>query len=101
MITRANRRIGRLTVGGHLVLERDHLAFQPHAANLPRTSRLAMSLADIEAVDVVERNFAEMLAGGLRKRLRIRLSDGREEMFVVDRPEQVASDVRHASARRS
>jgi hypothetical protein len=97
MRARANRRVGRLTVGGHLSLEGGELAFEPHAANLPRTPRLTIPLAEIEGIDVLGRSVAEALAGGLRKRVRICLRDGSEEVFVVGRPERMATRLRRAS----
>ena len=92
----ANRTQGWRAVGGRLFVTTTHLRFRPNVVDrntagrswdAPRSAVAGTGLADRDPV----RGF---LAGGLRRRLEITLSDGTVERFVVNGAEAKAALLR-------
>lgn len=91
---RANRSVGVRAVGGTLYLTDRRLLFRPHLVErwffggqewgVPR-SRLAGF-----GVESRSRDAQGLFSGGLRKRLRVNLTDRGPELFVVPSPERAA-----------
>jgi hypothetical protein len=92
---RANMTQGETAVGGKLAVAVGRLTFTPHA--LDRSIGGAVFdvlLTDVVSIDIAPRTF-ELFNGGMRKRLRLRLVDGVEGLFVVNRPVKVGQRIAH------
>ena len=80
---RANMTQGDRAVGGSLVVDSGRVSFRPHSLDRSTGGQLFdVPLVKVAAIDVVPRTF-HPFDGGLRKRLRLRLDDGTEALFVV------------------
>lgn len=84
---------GARAVGGKLAVAGGRIGFGPHGLDRA-TGGLPFeaALTDIVEIDLAPRTY-NPFDGGLRKRLRLRLSDGQEAMFVVSGPQQVGERV--------
>jgi hypothetical protein len=86
-------------VGGKLVVTTERVVFTPHhldAATAGRT--VSLPLEDIVEVGVQERG-ADVLAGGIRRRLRLRTQEGAAELFVVPNRRHVIDVIERARDR--
>jgi hypothetical protein len=93
----ANRTQGKRAVGGGLHVTNHRLLFSPNLIDARLGGKpWSCALGDIVGVGVQHRRFSllELFSGGLVDRVRIDLRDGRRELFVVDRPEQRAAELR-------
>ena len=82
---RANMTQGDTAVGGKLAVADGRLTFTPHG--LDRSiggTAFDVLLTEIVSIDMAPRTF-DLFNGGMRKRLRVRLVDGVEALFVVNR----------------
>ena len=85
---------GRMTKGGRLLVTNQRVLFQPRALDkLFGARELSVPRASVVSVDVAPRTRG-LLNGGLRRRLVIRLHDGTEHLFVVNRVEPLVSTLR-------
>lgn len=91
---RANRTQGGRARGGRLGLTNRRLVFEPHPVErgLTRASSLTLRLPEIGAADVAPRSW-QLFSGGLRRRLRIQLAGGSQELFVVSRASDLATQI--------
>ena len=96
---RANRTVGRRARGGRLYLTDQRLVFEPSLLErlLSRKGFWEASLANVATVDVAPPGGGRFDGSAIR-RLRIRQTDGLEELFVVVRPASVASEIAEAAA---
>jgi hypothetical protein len=95
---RANRTQGWRAVGGHLVLGDEAIAFEPHGFDRSTGgASWAAPWSSVAAADLAPAFTSGGLpfGGGLRSRLRLRLQDGTEQLFVVPRLQQVLAQVQH------
>ena len=87
---------GGVAVGGVLLVCADRLVFAPHmleralaALHLGHGKAVEISFGDIAAVGKAEGKLASLwkspLSGGMWARLSIKLKDGKEELFVVNK----------------
>jgi hypothetical protein len=92
---RANMTQGEAAVGGKLAVADGRLTFTPHGWDSSIGGAVFdVLLTDIVSIDLAPRTF-ELFNGGLRKRLRLRLVDGVEALFVVNRPVKVGQRIAH------
>jgi hypothetical protein len=85
---------GRMTKGGRLFVTNHRVLFRPHVIDRLFGARdVSMPRSEVAEVDVAPRTRG-LFDGGLRRRLVIRLRDGNEHLFVVNRVEALASDLR-------
>jgi len=97
--SRANRTVGRRSLGGRLYLTDQRLVFEPHLIDrlVSRGRVLDVVLTNVAAVDVAPRG-AGLFDGGLfRERLRVQLTDGADELFVVSSPNDLARGIAEAA----
>lgn len=90
---RANMTQGDIAVGGKLAVADGRLTFRPHG--LDRSiggTAFDVLLTDIVSLDMAPRTF-DLFNGGMRKRLRVRLVDGVEALFVVNRVVKVGQRI--------
>jgi hypothetical protein len=90
-------------VGGHLQVEDGRLRFEPHGFDAATGGRgVDVDLRDVHEVDVAPLA-GDVFGGGLRRRLRVRLRDGTDVLFVVSRVrqrvEELTAAVRDADPR--
>ena len=86
----ANRMQGSRGVGGKLFLTNQRILFSPHRIDaLTGGKQWSVESANVSEVGVEPKGSgkASKLGGGLRDRLRIRTSDGGEELFVINKLE--------------
>lgn len=81
-------------VGGTLTVRGSRIEFEPNrvAATMGQ-ERWQKNLSAIEHVDTVGISPLAFMAGGLRRRLRIVLKDGNQELFTVSRAVKAAEDL--------
>jgi hypothetical protein len=92
---RANMTQGETAVGGKLAVADDRLTFTPHGLDTSIGGTVFDALLiSIVSIDMAPRTF-ELFNGGMRKRLRLRLVDGVEALFVVNRPVKVGQRIAH------
>lgn len=85
---------GRRTVGGRLSLTNHRLLFRSRMFDMLFGGRhLSVPRSAIKEVAVAPRT-GGLLDGGLRRRLVVRLLDGTEHLFVVNRVEAVVASLR-------
>lgn len=85
--------------GGKLAVIGDTLVFSPHGFDRALAAGdFAVPLADVESFEIEPVNLGHFFGGGLRKRLAVVTRDGRRELFVVSKPEQVADELRALAA---
>lgn len=90
---KANMTQGWRAVGGKLAVDDGRIGFAPHAFDGSTGGELFdRPLADLDSVDLAPRTL-HPFNGGLRKRLRLRLSDGTEALFVVMGPAKVGERI--------
>lgn len=79
---------------GQLAVTDRRVFFQPSRIDtLFREKRWERPLQAIEGFEIVDRDGAEVFAGGMRDRLGIRTEDGLE-VFVVNKPERKIGELR-------
>ena len=95
---RSNRSVGRRALGGHLYLTNQRLVFEPHLIDrlLSREGFLDVPLARVAAADVAPRG-ARLFDGSRRPRLRVQQAGELEELFVVNRADDLAAEITHAA----
>src|SRR4051812_13668095 len=94
----ANRTQGHKNYGGRLTVGAEGVSFEPNFINRVLGGQgWSAPLSAISAVDVADREESGGLAGGLRRRLRIRLHNGHEELFVLNGVENVVAVIRAAT----
>ena len=84
-------------LGGRLRLEDGRLTFRPHRFDRATGGEgFDVSTSDVASVDSAPRRWGlrGLLDGGVRRRLRIRLADGREMLLVVNRVERRVEELR-------
>ena len=85
---------GRTTKGGRLIVTNDRILFRPRRFDRLFGARdLAVPRAAVAEIEVAPRTRG-LFDGGLRRRLAIRMGDGTEHLFVVNRAAQLAADLR-------
>lgn len=90
---RANMTQGWRAVGGKLAVDDGRIGFAPHGFDRSTGGRsFDRPLVDLDSIDLVPRTL-HPFNGGLRKRLRLRLSDGSEALFVVTGPAKVGERI--------
>jgi hypothetical protein len=78
--------------GGKLFLTDRRVVFNPHALEMRLLGRpWEAPLERVRAVGIEPRSLSW---SGLRRRLKLRLDDGTDELFTVNRPEAVMHDMR-------
>jgi hypothetical protein len=94
---RANRTQGGIAHGGRLCLTNRRLVFEPHRVErgLTRASDRTVRLSEIAAADVAPRTWG-VFSGRLRQRLRIEVVHGSQELFVVSRASDLATQINQA-----
>ena len=100
----ANRTQGLRAVGGSLHLDERSLRFEPSVFEKPLGGKPAvMPLDEIVEIGVQPGRVhpSELFSGGLRKRLAVTLSDGRRELFVVNKLDTAVDLLRTALADRT
>ena len=81
--------------GGRLYLTDRRLVFEPHAVDRALDGKVwSVPLRIVTGVDRSERDLSHFFGGGLRRRLRVRLDDGSEWFFVVNRTRRCAETLR-------
>jgi hypothetical protein len=95
----ANMTQGSRAVGGRLVVDDRRISFAPHGLDRSTGGKpFDRPLTELVSIDVAPRTF-NPFDGGLRKRLRLRLIDGADALFVVARPGEVGERIgRNAEA---
>jgi hypothetical protein len=89
----ANMTQGMRAVGGRLAVNDGRISFAPHGLDRSTGGKpFDRPLTELASIDVAPRTF-NPLDGGLRKRLRLRLSDGAEALFVVSHPGEVGERI--------
>ena len=90
----ANRNVGGRALGGQLYLTNERLVFEPRLIDRlsGREGFLDVPLISLMAADVAPRG-ARFFDGSRRKRLRLRLIGESEELFVVNRPEDLVAEI--------
>jgi hypothetical protein len=84
-------------VGGQLYLTSHRLLFRPHVVDRSTGgASWALPLGDIAAVDVAPRDWKDYRIGGVRRRLRMITHGGSLELFVVNKVDEVAEQIRQA-----
>lgn len=92
---RANMTQGETAVGGRLAVADGRLTFTPHGLDRSICGTVFdVLLTDIVSIDTAPRTF-DPFNGGMRKRLCLRLVDGVEALFVVNRLVKVGQRVAH------
>ena len=93
---RASRTDGVRGVQGKLWVTTSHLRFRPHLFSRgPGGQALDWRWAEIAAIDLAHRTFRKgPFTAGLRRRLRVRLTDGHEELFFVRKAQARAAQLR-------
>jgi len=97
----ANRTQGRRAVGGGLHFTTQRLLFSPNVIDSKLGGqRWECALGEIETLGVEPGKFRimELFSGGLAARLRVELTDGRKELFVISAPEQRVAELLHLLA---
>ncbi len=90
---RANMTQGWRAVGGRLAVGDGRVSFAPHGLDRSTGGKsFDRQLIDLVAIDLAPRTL-HPFNGGLRQRLRLRLSDGAEALFVVTGPAQVGGRI--------
>jgi hypothetical protein len=85
---------GRSTKGGRLLITNHRVLFFPRALDRWFGARpLAVPRSAVASVEVAART-GGLLDGGVRRRLTIRLRDGTDHFFVVNRVEILAAEIR-------
>ena len=85
---------GRTTKGGRLIVTNQRVLFRPRRFDrLFGAHDLTVSRAAVAAIEIAPRTRGPF-DGGLRRRLAIRLRDGTEHLFVVNRVFQLAASLR-------
>ena len=93
----ANRSQGKRAVGGGLHLSTHRLLFTPNLIDATLGGKSwACARPEIASVGIEPGRFSplELFSGGLYDRLRVDLTDGRRELFVVADPKQRAATLR-------
>jgi hypothetical protein len=94
----ANSLQGRRALGGRLYLTNERLLFNPHFVDAMTGGRQwSVDCSEISAVGREERDPHRPVAS-VRAVLRIEMSDGKEERFVVNRLDEVVARLREAVA---
>jgi hypothetical protein len=99
---RANRFQGSRGVGGRLVLTDRRLLFAPHRFDAALAgSWWEAELDQVSSVGVERRGSAHkaLLGGGLRRRLRVQTEAGEDELFLVNKLDQVLESLTEAGLR--
>lgn len=90
---RANMTQGWRAVGGTLTVDHGRIGFAPHGLDRSTGGKpFDRPLAEVDSIDVAPRTF-HPLNGGLRERLRLRMRDGVEALFVVAGPAEVGERI--------
>lgn len=79
----ANHKQNGQASGGHLIVTTRAIYFEPHALNFS-TQRFYCPLEYIASVGKEPASFSDFFSGGLRSRLRLQLTNGQVELFVVN-----------------
>jgi hypothetical protein len=93
---RASRTDGVRGVPGKLWVTTTYLRFRPHLFSRgPRGHALDWRWSEIASIDLSHRTFRKgPFAAGLRRRVRVRLIDGHEELFFVRKPHARSAQLR-------
>lgn len=90
---RANMSQDWRAVGGKLTVDGGQVAFAPHGLDRSTGGKpFDRPLTDLASIDLAPREL-HPFNGGLRRRLRLRMSDGLEAMFVVNGPAKVGEQI--------
>lgn len=93
----ANMTQGRRAVGGRLAIDGGRIGFTPHGVDASTGGRsFDRPLSELVSIDVAPRTM-HPFNGGLRKRLRLRLNDGLEALFVVTGPAKIGERIGHSA----
>jgi hypothetical protein len=85
---------GRTTKGGRLIVTNHRVLFRPRRFDRLFGARdLTVPRAAVAAIEIAPRTRG-LFDGGLRRRLAIRLRDGTEHLFVVNRAAQLVTVLR-------
>ncbi len=85
---------GRTTKGGRLIVTSHRVLFRPRRLDrLFGAHELTVSRAAVASIEVAPRTRG-LFDGGLRHRLAIRLRDGTEHLFVVNRAHKLVAELR-------
>jgi hypothetical protein len=95
----ANRQVGRITRGGRLTLTNEALVWTP-TLGARRQPSWRCPLSMVRTAEATGRTL-NILVAGPRRRLRIVLVDGGEEVFVVNRVDRVMTIINDAIRRPS
>lgn len=88
-------------VGGKLHVTDQRLVFLPQGFDKSLAGKdWSAALSSIREVGEAPMNPRHFFGGGLRKRLRVSLADGGEELFVVGKLGEVVEELRQAAAQR-
>jgi hypothetical protein len=91
---RANRSQGWRAVGGKVWVTTSHVRFRPHALDGATGGRsFDCEHGQIEAVDVAPVSLLAGPPGWLRRRMRIRLVEGRDELYLASRVDATVPEV--------
>ena len=95
----ANHTVEWRGVGGKLMVTTSHLRFEPNVVDRHTGGHAwVVPLAEVREVGIAERSLrgGGPFLAGLRRRLAIRLADGTEELFLVNRVTDRAARLRAA-----
>lgn len=88
--------VDRISRGGTMTLTTRRLIFDPNSIELTlKVGRRVWESSDIVSVEVAPRG-ANLFGGAVRRRLRLRLADGTNELFVVNNPEALRHQIDEA-----
>ena len=74
------------------------LVFRPHGFDRALAGReFSAPLSSIQNLDEAPVNMGHLFGGGLRKRLRVTLADGTQELFVVNKRPELMEEIRRAA----
>jgi hypothetical protein len=95
----ALRTIGPVTQAGKLCLTDQRLLFVPNGyGNLKKRPGWSIGRSNVSDVSIAART-GQPYNGGMRRRLRVRSTDGSEELFVMNKVGAVSEDLRTFLAR--
>lgn len=95
----ANHTVDWRAVGGKLSLTTTHLRFEPNAVDRATAGKAwAVPLTDVREVGIADRSLrgGGPFLAGLRRRLSVSLVDGTTELFLVNRVQERAEQIRAA-----
>ena len=94
----ANGRNVNTQVAGTLYVTTFGLLFMPNRLNLPnvkgRKAASRISLEDISAIDIKERDSRTPYTNGQRRRVRVQRRDGQCDLFLMGQPDKIVAEMR-------